>query len=74
MNGSGIKDIFETIWYYGDNAVVHMMSGKAVQRAFRGHLLVSQCLTKQIPAKVIEDEPDYEILVREIERIYTQAN
>ena len=71
MNGSGLKDIFETI--YGDNAVVHMMSGKAVQRTFRGHLLVSQCLTKQIIAKVIEDEPDFEILVTDIERIYTQA-
>ena len=71
MNGSGLKDIFETI--YGANAVVHMMSGKAVQRAFRGHLLVSQCLTKQITAKVIEDEPDFEILVTEVERLYTQA-
>ncbi len=71
MNGSGLTDVFETI--YGDNAVVHMMSGKAVQRTFRGHLLVSQCLTKQIIAKVIEDEPDFEILVTEIERIYTQA-
>ena len=50
-----------------------MMSGKAVQRTFRGHLLVSQCLTKQIIAKVIEDEPDFEILVTKIERIYTQA-
>ena len=68
MNGSGLKYIFETI--YGDNAVVHMMSGKAVQRTFRGHLLVSQCLTKQIIAKVIEDEPDFETLVTEI---YTQA-
>ena len=71
MNGSGLNDIFDTI--YGDNAVVHMMSGKAVQRTFRGHLLVGRCLTKQIIAKVIEDEPDFEILVTEIERIYTQA-
>ena len=59
MNGSGLKYIFETI--YGANVVVHMMSVKAVQRAFRGHLLVSHCLTKQITAKVIEDEPDFEI-------------
>ena len=37
MNGSGLKDIFETI--YGANAVVHMMSAIAVglQRTFRGH-------------------------------------
>ena len=50
-----------------------MMSGKAIQRAFRGHLLVSQSLTKQITAKVIEDEPDFEILMTELETIYTQA-
>ena len=43
MDGSGLKDILETI--YGENAVAHMMSGKAVQRSFRGHLLISQCLT-----------------------------
>ena len=71
MNGSGLTDIFETM--YGDNTAVHIMSGKAVQRPFRGHLLVSQCLTKQITAKVIEDEPDFEILVTEVERIYTRA-
>ena len=71
MNGSGLKDIVDTI--YGANAVVHMMTGKAGQRAFRGHLLLSQCLTKQITAKEIEDEPDLEILVTEVERVYTQA-
>ena len=71
MDGNGLKDVFETI--YGANAVVHMMSGKAVQRAFRGHLLVSQYLTKQITAKVIEDEPNFEMLVTEVERVYTQA-
>ena len=71
MNGSGRKYIFDTI--YGDNAVVHMMTGKAVQRTVRGHLLVSQCLTKQIIAKVIEDEPDFAMLVPEIERIYIHS-
>ena len=48
------------------------MSGKAVQRALGGHLLVSQSLTKQITAKAIEDEPDFEIMT-ELERLYTQA-
>ena len=32
MDGSGLKEILETV--YGENAVAHMMSGKAVQRAF----------------------------------------
>ncbi len=69
MDGSGLKDIMETV--YGENAVVHMMSGKAVQRAFRGHLLVDQCLTCQIVAKIMEDDPDFHEQVEELERLYT---
>ena len=54
-DGSGLKDILETI--YGENTVVHMMNGKAVQRAFRGHPLANEYLTQQIIAKITEDEP-----------------
>jgi hypothetical protein len=43
MDGSGIKEILGTI--YGENAVQHIMTGKAVQRALRGHLHLDQCLT-----------------------------
>ena len=68
MDGSGLKQIIETI--YGENAVVHMMSGKSVQRAFRGHLLVDQCLTHQIVAKIIEDEPGFENVLKELETLY----
>ena len=38
MDGSGIKDISETI--YSENAVQHIMTGKAVQQALHGHLLL----------------------------------
>jgi hypothetical protein len=69
MDGSGLIDILETI--YGENAVVHMMSGKAVQHSFRGHLLVTKCLTQQIVAKVIEGEPGFENLMQELERLYS---
>ena len=68
MDGSGLKEILETV--YGENAVVHMMSGKAVQRAFRGHLLVDQCLTRQIVAKIMEDDPGFQDQVEELERLY----
>ena len=71
MDGSGLKDILETI--YGENAVVHMMTGKAVQRAFRGHLLVDQCLTDQIISKIIEKEPEFESLIQQLEALYSQA-
>ena len=69
MDGSGLKDILETI--HGENTVVHMMNGKAVQRAFRGHLLVSECLTQQIIAKITEDEPGFENHILELEKIYS---
>ena len=69
MDGSGLTDILQTI--YSENAVVHMMSGKAVQRSIRGHLLVSQCLTQQIAGKVIQSEPGFDNLCQKLERLYT---
>lgn len=68
MDGSGLREILETI--YGENAVVHMMSGKSVQRAFRGHLLVDQCLTHQIVAEIIKDEPCFENVLKELETFF----
>lgn len=66
--GSGLKAIMETV--YGENAVVYIMSGKAVQRAFRGHLLVYQCLARQIVANILEDDPGFQDQVDELERLY----
>ena len=66
MNERGLKNVLETI--YGENAVVQVMNGKAVQRAFWGHLLVCQCLMHQIAAKVIADDPGFEIIVQELDR------
>ena len=39
-------------------------SGKYVQRAFRGHLLVDQCITHQLVAKIIEHEPGFENVLK----------
>ena len=68
MDGTGLKEMMETV--YGENAGVQMISGKAVQRAFRGHQLVDQCLTRQIVAKIMEDEPGFQDQVEELERLY----
>ena len=43
MSGSGLQEVVETV--YAPNAVTHMMSGKAIQRAIRGHMLVDNALT-----------------------------
>ena len=38
------------VGYYAPNAVNHMMRGKAVSRAFRGHMLVDSALHALIMA------------------------
>ena len=39
MTGSGLQSIMELI--YADHTVPHMLSGKAIARAIRGHLILS---------------------------------
>ena len=43
MKGSGIEELFAET--HAANSVVHMMSGKAVSRALRAHLLTGSALT-----------------------------
>ncbi len=38
MSGSGLKEVHELV--YAENAVSHMLSGKAIERAVHGHQLV----------------------------------
>ena len=42
MSGSGLEEILELI--YAENAVTHMVSGKAIVRAVRGHSIVDAAL------------------------------
>jgi hypothetical protein len=42
MSGSGLQEVLESV--YASNAVTHMLSGKAVSRAVRGHFLVARAL------------------------------
>ena len=46
MKGSGISEVLGTV--YGSNAVEHMISGKAVSRALRGHFLVLSALNTKL--------------------------
>ena len=71
MDGTGLKDILEIV--YGENAVIHMKSGKAVQRAFRGHLLVDQGLTRQIVSLIMTDDHNFEDQIIELERLYLKG-
>ena len=42
MDSSGLQEMLESI--YAPNAVVHMLSGKAIARAVRGHFIVDAAL------------------------------
>lgn len=64
MGGSGLREVLQVI--YADNAVGHILSGKAVSRAVRGHLLVdaglnalliAQALSLDIPTDESTQEP-----------------
>lgn len=54
MKGSGLEEALETV--YGPNAVNHMMSGKAISRALRGHFLVEAALVNKLIAAVLPAE------------------
>lgn len=50
MGGSGLQELLECV--YAPNAVVHMLSGKAVSRAVRGHFLVESTLYALILSEI----------------------
>ena len=52
MAGSGIKELFEMI--YAPDAVEQIMSGKAISRAVRAHLLLDTVLNGLLLSKSME--------------------
>ncbi len=50
MAGTGLRELLECI--YAGNTVGHMLGGKAVSRAVRGHLLVSGALNLMLMSQV----------------------
>ena len=51
MAGSGLEDMLELV--YAKNTTIHMLSGKAIARAIRGHLLIDQALNSLIACKAL---------------------
>ena len=45
MESSSLSDVLETA--YGSNSVKHILSGKAISRALRGHFLLQSALMLQ---------------------------
>ena len=52
MKGSEISEALQTV--YGKNAVEHMMSGKAVTRAIRGHFRTSSALFTKLISPIFQ--------------------
>lgn len=50
MAGSGLEELLECV--YAPNVVGHMLSGKAISRAIRGHMLVSGALYSMLVCQV----------------------
>ena len=69
MNGTGLKDILQVI--YGENAVQHVLTGKAVQRAIRGHLLVNKRLGQMIVSDLANGMPEFAMLLAESEEQFS---
>ena len=49
-SGSGLQEVLECV--YASNTVGHKLSGKAVARALRGHILVSGALNDMLTSEV----------------------
>ena len=71
MDGSGFDEVLETD--YGENTVFHMMKGKAIQRAFGGHLMVDQCLTRQVISTKTKEDSEFHKNMRELEGFYLKV-
>ena len=50
MGGSGLQELLEVI--YSDSAVSHILTGKAISRAIRGHILIEAVLYAIILSKI----------------------
>ena len=53
MTNTGLHEVLETI--YARNTIEHMMSGKAISRAIRGHLIVDAVLNGLLLKKALKE-------------------
>ena len=79
MAGSGLQELLEVV--YAGNTVPHMMTGKAVSRAVRGHMLVDAALNTilvadaynvPVPTKDTVQEPQVAIADTETDNVEPQ--
>ena len=71
MAGSGLNEVLQTVYA----SVDHLLSGKAISRAVRGHLLVDQVLSGMIISQALTDSSgeqpiDQNDILSQLETIY----
>ena len=69
MEETALKNILEAV--YGKNAIVHIMTQKAVRRASRGYLLVEKCIHSQLTAEMTQEDPEIQILLYHAKDVYS---
>ena len=50
-----------------------MMTGKSVQRAFRGHLLVDRCLNHLTVSDLLKNDQQFESMVDQVGETYSSS-
>ena len=68
MEETALKHKLESV--YGENAIVHIVTRKAVQRASRDHILVKKCIHSQLTAEMTQEDPDIQILLDHAKDVY----
>lgn len=68
MKGSGLEDLLAQV--YAENSITHMVSGKAVARTIRGHLLTVSSLTSLL-FDLIKEETDIDF--NDLDTFYCRA-
>ncbi|KAH3872881.1 hypothetical protein DPMN_036104 [Dreissena polymorpha] len=53
------------------NAIVHIVTRKAVQRASRDHLIVEKCIHSQLSAEITKEDPDIQMLLDHAKDLYS---
>jgi hypothetical protein len=71
MEEIALKSILEAYAVYGENAIVHIVTHKAVQRASRDHLLVEKCIHSQLTAEMTQEDQDIQILLDHAKDLYS---
>ena len=68
MKGSGLQECLQLV--YGENAVTHIISGKAVSRALRAHFILQSALISKIITTIIQEKIVKEDVLIAIKALY----